>query len=183
MHNLDMFYVKRYRPQPEIEGGKWIVKNCNCNSSGSNGSSNSSIIDVDGSSNTNTSQNQNQNEKELKNPSTNIGSIDNSLVFEIDLCGFKKENIKIGNVGNVISVDATWQDVNSKEIEYAETNIFKDNVSRKFYLSKDYLNSTLKWNFINGLLTIVVTPKTIDIDIDIDIDNVDDYDDLFSDGD
>ena len=42
-----------------------------------------------------------------KYPLTNIGYSGNTLIFEIALAGFKKENITVSYVGNVITVVLT----------------------------------------------------------------------------
>lgn len=54
-----------------------------------------------------------EDKEELTFPLTNYGYIEDILIFELDLCGFKKENIKISYVGNLITVNASWDSVKS----------------------------------------------------------------------
>lgn len=117
-------------------------------------------------------------EQAPKYPLTNIGYCGKNLVFELALAGFKKENIKVSYVGNVITVQAVWNPTETHgcenacspnvtncctcctdEIQYIQKNISNKDVCRKFYLANEYLGSTIKWKFVNGLLTVAVYPN------------------------
>lgn len=117
-----------------------------------------------------------------KYPLTNIGYSGGTLIFEIALAGFKKENITVSYVGNVITVDAKWKsseetgssessdDSGDKccqcckcetEIEYIQKNISTKDVCRKFFLNNEYLGGSIKWKYVDGLLTIAVYVNTV----------------------
>lgn len=108
-----------------------------------------------------------------KYPLTNIGYSDEVLVFELALAGFKKENIKVSYVGNVVSVKATYKtddkcsdDCKCPEVKYVQQNISHKDVARSFYLSNEYLGAKIKWKFVDGLLTIAVYQNNEDNQIE-----------------
>ena len=139
-------------------------------------------------------------ESASKYPLTNIGYAGNTLLFEIALAGFKKENITVSYVGNVITVIAKWKssdgsgtccgnccgtetqetqetqdsqehccETSSKcccchceDIQYIQKNISTKDVCRKFYLSNEYLGGSIKWKYVDGLLTIAVYLNEVD---------------------
>lgn len=109
-------------------------------------------------------------------PLTNIGYAGKKLVFTIALAGFKPENIKMTYVGNVIKVVAVTDDsTNSDEnghkckcsccnpnITWVQQNISFKNAERIFRLPDSYMDCEISSKYVNGLLTIVVTPKEED---------------------
>lgn len=111
-------------------------------------------------------------EQAPKYPLTNIGYCGTTLVFELALAGFKKENVSVSYVGNVVTVKAVYEKKKSddscncacttSEIKYIQKNISNKDVCRKFYLANEYLGSSIKWKFVNGLLTIAVYPNNGD---------------------
>lgn len=136
-------------------------------------------------------------ESASKYPLTNIGYAGNTLIFEIALAGFKKENITVSYVGNVITVNAKWGSQSSQssdsqnccgncdedsqehccetantsnkcccckceDIQYIQKNISTKDVCRKFYLSNEYLGGSIKWKYVDGLLTIAVYLNEVD---------------------
>lgn len=125
-----------------------------------------------------------------KYPLTNIGYANNTLIFEVALAGFKKENIKVSYVGNVITVNAKWNkdseeqtcpqceaqgcdgcckcecDCCKKEIKYIMKNISTKDACRKFTLPDKYLGGSLKWKFVDGLLTIAVYVNDVDYSVE-----------------
>lgn len=126
-------------------------------------------------------------ESASKYPLTNIGYAGNTLLFEIALAGFKKENITVSYVGNVITVNARWKSQSSEssdsqnccggcdeeqtdkcccckceDIQYIQKNISTKDVCRKFYLSNEYLGGSIKWKYVDGLLTIAVYLNEVD---------------------
>lgn len=129
-------------------------------------------------------------ESASKYPLTNIGYAGNTLIFEIALAGFKKENITVSYVGNVITVNAKWKSQSSEssgssddsgccggcnteqadkcccchceDIQYIQKNISTKDVCRKFYLSNEYLGGSIKWKYVDGLLTIAVYLNEVD---------------------
>lgn len=128
-------------------------------------------------------------EQAPKYPLTNIGYCGTTLVFELALAGFKKENIKVSYVGNVVTVKAVYEsvkeqapesedtkcDCNSNEIKYIQKNISKKDVCRKFYLANEYLGSNIKWKYVNGLLTVAVYPNDDESQVDPSADDEDLY--------
>lgn len=126
-----------------------------------------------------------------KYPLTNIGYANNTLIFEVALAGFKKENIKVSYVGNVITVNAKWNkdsedeqtcpqceaqgcdgccscscDCCKKEVKYIMKNISTKDACRKFTLPDKYLGGSLKWKFVDGLLTIAVYVNDVDYSVE-----------------
>ena len=120
-----------------------------------------------------------------KYPLTNIGYSGNTLIFEIALAGFKKENITVSYVGNVITVNAKWNtptvegdtsgcceccsdscSCHTNNIEYIQKNISTKDVCRKFYLSNEFLGGSIKWKYVDGLLTIAVYVNTVNNNVE-----------------
>lgn len=106
----------------------------------------------------------------VKYPLTNIGYVGKKLVFEIALAGFKPENIKLTKTGNLILVKASYSASVSEstgcecspcnpDMKYIQQNITFKNAERKFYLPESHMDGEITSKYINGLLTIVVTPK------------------------
>lgn len=165
----NMFYVKKYTPTPRIDIETFIKD------------AEKFLKDPYAK------------EQAPKYPLTNIGYCGTTLVFELALAGFKKENIKVSYVGNVVTVKAVYDtneentetpececDPNCKcisnEIRYIQKNISNKDVCRKFYLANEYLGSDIKWKYVNGLLTVAVYPND---DIQ-QVDPSDDDEDLYS---
>lgn len=143
-----LYYVRKYENQPKIDTDEWIKDDL--------------FDDVMYK----TSQ--------VKYPLVNIGTLGSTLVIEIALAGYKKNNIKVSYAGNVISVSAKWEEIvklssenssncnctcNSKTVEYLEQNINNTDVERKFYLANAYLGGTVKWDYVDGMLLIAVYPN------------------------
>lgn len=108
----------------------------------------------------------------IKYPLTNIGYVGRKLVFEVALAGFKPENIKLTKTGNVITVKASFETntniTNSgrccctpcnPDMKYIQQNITFKDAERKFYLPESHMDGEITSKYVNGLLTIVVTPK------------------------
>lgn len=109
----------------------------------------------------------------VKYPLTNIGYVGKKLVFEVALAGFKPENIKLTKTGNVIIVKASYVANTNAETEstgcqctpcnpnmkYIQQNITFKDAERKFYLPESHMDGEITSKYVNGLLTIVVTPK------------------------
>lgn len=112
-------------------------------------------------------------EKVTEKKDINVGYFNDSLVFELPLPGFKKENIEVKYSGNVIHVKATYE---NEDITYALVGFKHDNVSKKLYLMNEYIGGAVRWQFVNGLLTIVVSQYT---DPNDTIDPVGDNENLF----
>ena len=109
----------------------------------------------------------------VKYPLTNIGYVGKKLVFEIALAGFKPENIKLTKTGNVITVKASYGTSGTSDstnvqcncstchpdMKYIQQNITFKDAERKFYLPESHTDGEITSKYINGLLTVVVTPK------------------------
>lgn len=96
-------------------------------------------------------------------PLTNIGSIgtecDKKLVFQVALAGFKPENIKMTYVGNVIKVVAKHTDSDKiTGVCWVQQNITYKDALREFRLPDNYMDCKISSKYVNGMLTIVVTP-------------------------
>lgn len=106
----------------------------------------------------------------VKYPLTNIGYVGKKLVFEVALAGFKPENIKLTKTGNLILVKASYSASVSEStgcecspcnpnMKYIQQNITFKDAERKFYLPESHMDGEITSKYVNGLLTIVVTPK------------------------
>lgn len=99
-------------------------------------------------------------------PLTNVSTYEDKIIVEVDLAGFEKENIKVSYLNNIILVSADFIDNIDKK--YLTENTLRQKTSRKISLSNDYNINALKWNFKNGLVTIVIdNSENIDNSIDI----------------
>lgn len=99
-------------------------------------------------------------------PLTNVSTYEDKIIVEVDLAGFEKENIKVSYLNNIILVSADFIDNIDKK--YLTENTLRQKTSRKISLSNEYNINALKWNFKNGLVTIVIdNSETIDNSIDI----------------
>ena len=107
----------------------------------------------------------------VRYPLTNIGYVGKKLVFEVALAGFKPENIKLTKTGNLILVKASCSASVSEstgcecsscnpDMKYVQQNITFKDAERKFYLPESHMDGEITSKYVNGLLTIVVTPKT-----------------------
>lgn len=153
------YYVKKYNGLPVIRLEDWIntenisgtetdsesenTCKCNCSCKGVK------ILDSD-----------------TVFPLTNVSTYGDKIIVEVDLAGFEKENIKVSYLNNIILVSADFTDTIDKK--YLTENTLRQKTSRKISLSNDYNINALKWNFKNGLVTIVIdNSENIDNSIDI----------------
>lgn len=90
-----------------------------------------------------------------KEADVNVGFFNNDLVYEVSLPGFKKENVTVRYSGNVILIQATYD---KRDIDYVIKGFKHEDVSKKLYLMNDYIGGALRWQYVNGLMTLVVSP-------------------------
>lgn len=141
-----MFYVKKYSNKPIIFEDDWIKDKID---------DTINTLDIPKKPIKEKIKDQLKNEK---HPLTNIGFINNDIIIEIDLAGYKKENISVSYTGNVISVNAKHS-ANSEypsEVFYLRKNIHSEDISEKFYLQDGFIDADVKWKLIDGILCIVI---------------------------
>ena len=95
---------------------------------------------------------------------TDIQEKDNSYELEVDLPGYKKEDIKMhmDEDGYLIINAKTNKENNEKDSKgrFIRKERFFGECSREFYLGKDVKEEDIKASFNNGTLSIEVPKKT-----------------------
>lgn len=91
---------------------------------------------------------------------TDIKETDNSYILDIDLPGYKKEDIKVDVTDGYLTINAkTSNEVNDKEKgKYVRRERFTGEVTRSFYVGEDVKDEEIKASFKNGILNLEV-PK------------------------
>lgn len=100
--------------------------------------------------------------KEREFMKTDIREYQNKYIIEVDLPGLKKENIKISYENGYLTIKATKEIDNKKEV-YVRRERFYGEVKRSFYIGEKK-ETDIKANYENGILTISFpkedTPKS-----------------------
>ncbi len=94
---------------------------------------------------------------------TDIQEKDNSYELEVDLPGYKKEDIKMHMEDGYLIINAKTNKENNekdKDGKYIRKERFFGECSRSFYLGNDIKEEDIKANFDNGTLNIEVPKKT-----------------------
>lgn len=94
---------------------------------------------------------------------TDIKEKDNSYVLDVDLPGYKKEDIKMHMEDGYLIINAKTNkenDEKDKNGKYIRKERFFGECSRSFYLGNDIKEEDIKANFKNGTLNIEVPKKT-----------------------
>lgn len=91
---------------------------------------------------------------------TDVKEKDNGYEVEIDLPGFKKEDIKAELKEGYLTISAARNVSNEekKEEKYIRQERFTGNVSRSFYVGKNITQNDIHAKFENGILTLDI-PK------------------------
>ena len=91
---------------------------------------------------------------------TDVKEKDNGYEVEIDLPGFKKEDIKAELKEGYLTISAARNVSNEekKEGKYIRQERFTGNVSRSFYVGKNITQNDIHAKFENGILTLDI-PK------------------------
>lgn len=158
------YYVKKYNGMPIVSMEDWIKSLTETDNETSNQTNQSS------SNNSECCCCKKQGVKEYKQikilnadselPLTNISTLNDKFVIEIDFAGFEKENISVDYSKNTITVNANFADAVDKE--YIVKNTLRKNASREIFLSNNYSIDNIKWNYKNGLVTIVINTSNND---------------------
>ena len=94
---------------------------------------------------------------------TDIKEKDNSYELEVDIPGYKKEDIKMHMEDGHLIINAKTnneKDEKDKNGKYIRKERFFGECSRSFYLGNDIKEEDIKANFKNGTLNIEVPKKT-----------------------
>lgn len=103
---------------------------------------------------------------------TDIHETKGAYEFNIDMPGFKKEDIKISLDKGYLTINATRKeaDENSEEKNYLRKERYYGEVSRSYYLGNNVKADDINASFENGVLKLVIskveeTPESNLIDI------------------
>ena len=94
---------------------------------------------------------------------TDIKEKDNCYELEVDIPGYKKEDIKMHMEDGYLIINAKTNkenDEKDKNGKYIRKERFFGECSRSFYLGNDVKEEDIKANFKNGTLNIEVPKKT-----------------------
>ena len=91
---------------------------------------------------------------------TDIRETDNSFILDIDLPGYKKEDIKIDVTDGYLTINAKTSTENNEEEKgnVVRRERFMGEVSRSFYVGDDVETENIKAAFKNGTLCLEI-PK------------------------
>jgi HSP20 family molecular chaperone IbpA len=91
---------------------------------------------------------------------TDIRETDNSFILDIDLPGYKKEDIKIDVTDGYLTINAKTSTENNEEEKgkFVRRERFMGEVSRSFYVGEDVEVENIKAAFKNGTLCLEI-PK------------------------
>lgn len=101
---------------------------------------------------------------------TNIRELDNSYVYDIELPGFKKEDIDIDLKDGYLTVTAVMKDENVKKktdgSKFILTERSYETVSRKFYVGDAVKPEDVKAKYDSGDLEVTVAKKEVKKPVD-----------------
>ena len=91
---------------------------------------------------------------------TDIRETDNSFILDIDLPGYKKEDIKVDVTDGYLTINAKTSTENNEEEKgkFVRRERFMGEVSRSFYVGDDVETENIKAAFKNGTLCLEI-PK------------------------
>lgn len=91
---------------------------------------------------------------------TDIRETDNSFILDIDLPGYKKEDIKVDVTDGYLTINAKTSTENNEEEKgkFVRRERFMGEVSRSFYVGEDVEIENIKAAFKNGTLCLEI-PK------------------------
>jgi HSP20 family molecular chaperone IbpA len=90
---------------------------------------------------------------------TDIRETDNSFILDIDLPGYKKEDIKIDVTDGYLTINASTNSENNEEEKgkFVRRERFMGQVSRSFYVGEDVETENIKAAFKNGTLCLEIS--------------------------
>lgn len=102
----------------------------------------------------------------VKSMKANVIENDQNYLFEIEIPGYKKEEIKITYEDNYLIVEANKVESSedAKENKYLYKEITRGSVSRSFYV-EEVDEDNIKANYDNGILNITL-PKKIPVEVE-----------------
>lgn len=95
-------------------------------------------------------------------PLTNLSmEKNNQIVFiEIDVSGFKKDNISVKAENNKLIIEGTYEEEDSEEeLKYFQREFKPKNFTKKYRLNSEYDVENTRANIENGILYISILPK------------------------
>ena len=98
--------------------------------------------------------------KEDKMMKTDIRETDNGSIIDVDLPGYKKENIKIDVTDGYLTINAKMNQKNTEDNngKYVRRERFFGECSRSFYVGEAVEDLDIKAKFQNGILSLEI-PK------------------------
>ncbi len=88
---------------------------------------------------------------------TDIKKTENNYIIEVDLPGYKKEDIKLDITDGYLNINAkTSVEEDEKEGKYLKKERYFGECSRSFYVGEDLETEDIKASFKNGTLKIEV---------------------------
>ena len=98
--------------------------------------------------------------KEDKMMKTDIRETDNGYIIDVDLPGYKKENIKIDVTDGYLTINAKMNQKNTEDNngKYVRRERFFGECSRSFYVGEAVEDLDTKAKFQNGILSLEI-PK------------------------
>ena len=98
--------------------------------------------------------------KEDKMMKTDIRETDNGYIIDVDLPGYKKENIKIDVTDGYLTISAKMTQKNTEDNngKYVRRERFFGECSRSFYVGEAVEDLDIKAKFQNGILSLEI-PK------------------------
>ena len=94
---------------------------------------------------------------------TDIKENDDNFELEIDLPGFKKDNIKMSIDDGYLTINAKQEDnkdEKDKHGKYVRRERYYGECSRSFYIGDDIKTDDVKASFKNGILSLNIPKKT-----------------------
>ena len=87
---------------------------------------------------------------------TDIKETDKEYVFQIEVPGFTKENIKMNLEDGYLNIEAVIEKNTNEEGKYLRKERYYGSVSRSFYVGEDVTEEDVHANMNNGVLTISI---------------------------
>lgn len=85
---------------------------------------------------------------------TDIKETDKEYIFQIEVPGFTKENIKMNLEDGYLNVEATKEKNTNEEGKYLRKERYYGSISRSFYVGEDVTEEDIKASMNDGVLTI-----------------------------
>lgn len=87
---------------------------------------------------------------------TDIKETDKEYIFQIEVPGFTKENIKMNLEDGYLNIEAVKEKNTNEEGKYLRKERYYGSVSRSFYVGEDVTEEDVHANMNNGVLTISI---------------------------